>query len=77
MAYFEKHMEFACSVLIISVGPASGRMDISSRALEWDSLEYRIFVDDLLYFTFKNNDTGIGQRKLHPFPLCRQAGAHC
>ncbi len=27
-------------------------------ALEWDESEYRVFVDDQLYFTFKNEGTG-------------------
>jgi beta-glucanase (GH16 family) len=27
-------------------------------ALEWDATEYRVYVDDVLYFTFKNEGTG-------------------
>lgn len=33
-------------------------------ALEWDAAEYRIYVDDQLYFTFKNEGTGF---KAWPF----------
>jgi beta-glucanase (GH16 family) len=38
--------------------------DFHVYALEWESNEYRIFVDDSLYFTFKNEGTGY---KVWPF----------
>lgn len=33
-------------------------------ALEWEASEYRVFVDDKLYFTFKNEGSGF---KVWPF----------
>jgi beta-glucanase (GH16 family) len=32
--------------------------DFHVYALEWEAMEYRVFVDDQLYFTFKNEGTG-------------------
>jgi len=38
--------------------------DFHVYALEWEVTEYRVYVDDILYFTFKNEGTGY---KVWPF----------